>query len=188
MKVKSYVLSIWDLMDPVYYSFTRLTYVDSDPKRNIFRVRLMRYRGKGITLGDGTHLQKGDLLLKIHLHNVVLLKEILPMINDLKKARHIFRWVEKSLPGIASYVKNHPKAEQIKGLIGITMLNKGCHPLGFETHPISSLYYRSYKWFTLIPIYLLSVSRPFKTFKKQSPEYLLMSKDILMEKYSRALQ
>lgn len=63
MKVKSYVLSIWDIIDPIYYSFTRLTYVNTDPKKNIFRVRLLRYRGTDLTLADGTCLQRGDLLL-----------------------------------------------------------------------------------------------------------------------------
>lgn len=183
MKARSYVLSIWDIIDPIYYSFTRLTYVNTDRKRNIFRVRLMRYRGADVTLADGTCLQRGDFLLKIHLHNVVLLKEISPMLNNIKKGRYIYRLVENSLPGIASYIQNHPKSEQIKGIIGITILNKGCHSLGFETYSISSLCYRVFKWFTIMPIYLLSVSQPIKTFKKQSPKYLLMSKETLLARY-----
>jgi hypothetical protein len=155
----------------------------SNPNDNIFRVRLTRYKGRHITLADGTRIQKGDLLLKIHLHNVVLLKSILPMMNDVKKGRYIYRAVELSLPKLASYVKNHPQYEHIKGIIGITMLNKGCHLLGFESHSISSISYKVLKWFTLMPIYLISVSQPLKSFKKQSPKYLLMSKDHLLMRY-----
>lgn len=188
MKVKAYVLSIWSMIDPIYYLFTRLHYVDTDPNRNIFRVRLMRYRGADVALSDGTCLQKGDLLLKIHLHNAVLLKELLPIINDVKKGKHIYRVIEKSLPGVASYIKKHPNYEQIKAIIGITTLNKGCRLLGFETCTISNLGYRMLKWFTIMPIYLLSVSQPIKTFKKQSPKYVLMSKETLLSKYSHQAQ
>lgn len=183
MKVKSYVLNIWNILDPIYYSLTRLTYVGAKSDNNIFRVRLTRFRGKGGTLADGTRLQKGDLLLKIHLHNVVLLRALSSMNSDLQRGRYIYQAIERSLPGIADYVQSHPESERIRGIVGISILNKGCKPLGFDTFPIASPWFRLLKWATILPIYLLSVTQPLKTFKKQSPKYIVMSKNTLMERY-----
>jgi hypothetical protein len=184
LKMKSTLLSLWNVLDPIYYSFTRLTYVEEKKQKNAFRVRLTRYKGAETLLSDGTIIQKNDLLLKIHLHNCTLLKELAPTMNELIKTRTIYRTVEKSMPGLAAYIINHPEFHQIKGIVGITMLNRGCKELGFETFPISSKFYKFYKLLTLFPIYLLSVARPFKGLKKHAPIYLFMSKSKLLKLYS----
>jgi hypothetical protein len=180
-----YLLSVWNLLDPLYYSLTRLTYLDGGCGKtdNIFRVRLTSYKGREVTLADGTRIRKNDLLVKIHFYNVALLKKLLPINSDLKKGKLIYTSVAASLPGLAEYVKRHPRSEEIKGVIGITHLNRGCSQLGFETVEIISRLYKCFKWCTLLPIYLLSVSEPLKTFKKNSPKYLFMAKSVLMEKY-----
>lgn len=183
MNVKLYVINIWNILDPVYYSLTRLTYVGPKSDNNIFRVRLTRFRGRGGTLADGTVLHKGDLLLKIHLHNVVLLRGLSSIRNDLQRGRYIYQAIERSLPGIADYVQSHPQSERIRGIVGISTLNKGCKPLGFDIFPIVSPWFRLFKWLTILPIYLLSVTQPLKTFKKQSPKYIVMSKKTLLERY-----
>ncbi|WP_254611210.1 hypothetical protein [Paenibacillus sp. JMULE4] len=176
-------LTIWDIIDPIYYACTRLRSIGGgNEKSSAFRVRLTLYQGRPITLSDGTMIQKGDILLKIHLHNVVLLRDMLPLRNEIKKARFLYRFIDSSLPDLALYVKNHPKSQDIKGLIGITMLNRGCEKLGFEAFPISSTAYRCLKWMSLMPICLLSVSQPFKNLKKHVPTYLFMSKDQLLQK------
>lgn len=183
MWFRGIVLSIWDLIDPVYYALTRLRKVNCPAKESIFRVRLTSYRGRSIRLADGTHIRKNDILLKIHLHNVMLLKEMLPLMSDVKKGRYLYHSIERSLPDIAEYVKNHPKSDQIKGIIGITMLNRGGGHLGFETVPIVSMLYRLYKWTCLMPIYLLSATEPVRKFKKYTPAYQMMSKETLFQKY-----
>ncbi len=182
MKVKSYFLSVWDIIDPIYFSFTRLTYLDHRSQENIFRVRLTKYKGKNVTLSDGTVIRKNDVLVKIHLHNVALLKKLLPVASDVKRGRLIYRAVERSLPELARYVANHPNSDQIKGIVGITTMNRGCERLGFEIVDISSIVYKALKWIRLMPIHLLSVSRPFKTLGKHEPKYLFMSKPALLQK------
>lgn len=67
-------LNLWGWIDPIYFRFTRLDYVENHlGKRTIMRVRLTKYKGREITLSDGTVIHKNDLLLKIHLHNIKLL-------------------------------------------------------------------------------------------------------------------
>ncbi|MGF9712870.1 YkoP family protein [Paenibacillus naphthalenovorans] len=183
MRLKSIALTVWDILDPIYYACTRLKYIGGgDRKSSAFRVRLTLYKGRPVSLADGTTIQKGDLLLKIHLHNVVLLKNTLALRNELQKARFLYRSIERSLPDLALYVRSHPKCHDIKGLIGITMLNRGYDKLNFEAFPISSTGYKWLKWISLMPIYLLSVTNPFKNMKKHVPTYLFMSKDTLLQK------
>ena len=61
-----------------------------------------------MVLSVGTQINKNDTLVKIHLHNVRLLKEIKNMNSKLKKAKVIFNYVKRSLPGIDLYIQNQP--------------------------------------------------------------------------------
>ena len=153
--MRDYIISIWDLIDPLYYHCTRLTYLP--PKEdNIFRVRLTKYKGRNMVLSDGTQINKNDTLVKIHLHNVRLLKEFKNMNSEMKKAKMIYYYVKRSLPGIDIYIQNHPHSNEIKGIIGITTLNKGCERLGFEIFDISHPIYKWFKQITFLPIEIIS--------------------------------
>lgn len=96
----------------------------------------------------------------------------------------LYKKIKASLPHLALYIQRHKNTQEIKGIIGITLLNKGCERLGFESYAISS---RSYKWFKQLafyPIYLLSTPKLIlKDEKKTSPMYLFMSKECLLKKY-----
>ena len=73
--MRSCFLSIWSVIDPFYYFFSRLTLIDKS-QSNIFRVRLTKYKGIDVVLSDGTVIKKNDVLIKIHLHNIKLIKEM----------------------------------------------------------------------------------------------------------------
>ncbi|MFE8702695.1 hypothetical protein ACFYKX_19010 [Cytobacillus sp. FJAT-54145] len=185
--MRGYLLSIWSILDPIYFMFTRLTYLpSSDEHQNIFRVRLTKYRGRLITLSDGTCINKNDTLVKIHLHNVKLLKELKGIKSEIKKGKIIYEYVLKSLPGIQLYIENHKYSEEIKGIIGITLLNKGCNRLGFETFQLSHPFYRWFKWVSFVPIEMLSSTKLSfrKLFRHDPPSYLVMSKEKLEKMYS----
>ncbi|MBB6453094.1 hypothetical protein HNQ94_001542 [Salirhabdus euzebyi] len=185
--MRRYFIKLWLLLDPFYYRLTRLTYIGKYQKRhsNIFRVRLTKYKGRPVTLSDGTEIKKNDVLIKIHLHNVRILNELDGVNNDIKKAFLIYALVKDSMPGLATYILTHKKSPQIKGIIGITTLNKGIKRLGFESFSIYNRYYRMIKMLTFFPIYLLSLSKPsIKQFKLQpDPKYIIMSKNQLITKY-----
>ncbi|WP_257347151.1 YkoP family protein [Pseudalkalibacillus decolorationis] len=185
MNIRGYALTVWELIDPLYFMFTRLRYLEKNKEDPcIFRVRITRYMGRSITLMDGTAIEKNDLLIKIHLHNVRLLRMMSNQKNDLHKARHLFKLVQSSLPKVASYLDSHSEKNQIKGIIGITLLNKGCHRLGFETFSIVSKGYRAFKLTALLPIFMLSTSpKTQKSIKIPEPNYLIMSKKQLLERY-----
>jgi len=181
VRMKLYAISIWALLDPVYYLFTRLRYIDRH--QSIFRVRLTNYKGFPVTLSDGTTIKKNDKLIKIHLHNIRIIKEMYGVKSETAKGRIIYNKVKEGLPGVAEFINNHPKRDEIKGLIGITMLNKGCRRLGFDDFSLKNRYYRFVKQMVFIPMYCLTVSNISKTSLKRNPKYLFMSKDCLMTKY-----
>ncbi|MEI3607811.1 hypothetical protein SPD48_19175 [Pseudogracilibacillus sp. SE30717A] len=83
-----------------------------------------------MVLADGTN--KNDTLVKIHLHNVQLLKEISTIKSELNKAKMIYHYVQNSLLEVVLYIQNNSGSNIIKGIIGISLLNKGCERLGFE--------------------------------------------------------
>ncbi|MFL1673228.1 hypothetical protein ABEV00_23400 [Paenibacillus thiaminolyticus] len=180
MWIKFFALSIWNVIDPVYYACTRLRCIGQD---RTFRVRLTSFRGRQVILADGTMIKRGDILLKIHLYNVFLLKSMYPIKSELKRGKLLYRVIENSMPDLAEYVRNHPKHDDIKGLIGITMLNRGGGGLGFETIQIESVLYKWIKYVTMMPIYFFSANHPFKNIRKQTPAYMFMSKNVLMKKY-----
>ncbi|MBS4196659.1 hypothetical protein KHA97_16535 [Bacillus sp. FJAT-49870] len=181
--MKQYCLSAWNFIDPLYFQFTRLQYIKKTCGDNsIFRVRLTKYKGRNIVLSDGTTITKNDVLVKIHLHNAKLLQQMYKCDNEIRRALLIYKGVKESLPSLVNYMQSQEKADQIKGLIGITMLYKGCKKLGFEAHPIASPIYKNFKKVSLLPIYFLSSSRGIKK-EIPSPMYLFMSKDALTSRY-----
>lgn len=183
MEVKSWFISVWTLLDPLYYTCTRLKRIDSEREKNVFRVRLMKYRGKRVDFPDGSSLERGDLVVRIHLHNVYILQEMAGMNNELARAKWLYNTVRRSLPGVHDYLNNHPKKEQLKGIVGITLLNRGNRSLGFRTLPLYNPIFRLFRWVTLLPIHLLSADQPIRTLKKHRPVYLYMSKDELEARY-----
>ncbi|SET55408.1 hypothetical protein SAMN05421676_105271 [Salinibacillus kushneri] len=185
--MRKLMLWLWLYLDPVYFRFTRLHYIGKyhGSTSNIFRVRLTRFKGSPLTLSDGTIINKNDLLLKIHLHNVRLLHELQDETSEIKKAFFAFERVKDSMPGLATYVLTHKRHHDIKAVIGITSLNKGVSRLGFETRNIQSPIYKWVKKMTFYPIHILSLSKPsLKTMVNQPlPNYILMSKNQLLSSY-----
>lgn len=149
------------------------------------RVRLTKYKGRDVVLSDGTKICKNDVLVKVHLHNVKLLDEIMQYQNELRRAKIIYSKVKDSLPAVVDYIQMNRLDDQIKGLIGITALYNGCKRLGFEPHPIINPVYKKFKQAALTPIYFLSSSNQ-TNHGPPDPMYLFMSKDTLFQKYGNA--
>ena len=184
MPVKQNWLYIWGMIDPIYFQFTRLNYVKNAlGDRTIIRVRLTKYKGAKIILSDGTIINKNDLLLKIHLHNVKLLRKIINYPSDIRRALTTYKLVEESLPFVSHYIKGHQKREEIKGIIGITTLYKGSERLGFDVFPLKNKWYKRFKQIALFPIFFLSAEKISK--EMTAPMYLIMSKKVLEKKYSK---
>ncbi|AMQ73774.1 MULTISPECIES: YkoP family protein [Bacillus] len=179
--MRSCLLSIWYLLDPLYFFFTRLTLIDKR-QSNVFRVRLTRYKGKDVILSDGTRIKKNDVLVKIHLHNVKLLKELQPIESAVRRGIMLYQKVYQSMPHLADYINQHKRKDEIKGVVGITMLHKGAARLGFDVIKPSSGCYRLFKKAAHIPIlYFTAKQLTLKNIPYSC--YLFISKEKLMCTY-----
>ncbi|WP_233269738.1 YkoP family protein [Heyndrickxia camelliae] len=185
MLIRFSIISVCHFIDALFLYFRRLEYTFTNQnEKTIFRVRITKYKGHRVDLSDGTSINKNDCLLKIHLHNVRILKEALSLRHPLQRSLAIYRMVEQSMPSLAMYIDNHPKSTQIKGIVGITMINRGVTHLGFEKFLPNSRFYKLFKFCTQFPIFLLATtSISMRNIKKQCPTYLFMSKEKLFEKY-----
>lgn len=186
-KVKNILLFFWSLIDPLYFYFSRLTYPPCvEKEENILRIRLTKYKGRNVTLSDGTTIEKNDLLVKIHLHNVRLLKELRHFKSELKKVKIILEYVQKSLPGVEAFIRMNPHAEKIKGIIGITSRTKGSERLGFEVFEIIHPVYRYFKTLSFLPIHFISSRCSLKDLLVDyQPKYLFMSVQQLSSLYGK---
>src|SRR5699024_3174219 len=178
--MKRFLLSLWNMIDPVYFHCTRLCYVPENEKNNtVFRVRLTRYKGRSTVLDDGTPIKKNDVLLKIHLHNVRMLTKLYAIHSEMKRAAYLYHLIKKSLPSLAQFMMEHKKYSDIQAIIGITSLYRGANRLRFEKVLIKSSYYRTFKKCTFFLINLLANSST-----PNPPVYLFMSKSKLFDKYT----
>lgn len=174
--MKSYLLMLWNTVDPIYYNFSRLHHVaDHERNKTIFRVRLTKYRGTSVVLQDGTVINKHDLLLTIHLHNVRMIRELKDIRSEVQRALLLYHMVRDDLKSLSRYVAKHPRSREIKAVIGITMLNRGTRRLGFETFSIQNRFYRLYKQLTCLLINFIADSS-----NGDPPAYLFMSTNRLL--------
>ncbi|HET7628100.1 MAG TPA: hypothetical protein VFK44_06890 [Bacillales bacterium] len=179
------LISVWRWIDPIYFACTRLSYLAQDDGDPVFRVRLAKYKGPDRTLTDGVKIRRNDLLVKIHLHNAKLLRELCANGNDLMKGRLLYQRILQAMPYLASHVSRHKKSDKIKGIIGVTLLSRSSDRLGFDSFPIQSRAYLAMKSLTCYPIFWLSTRRPFKRkHRKLVPKYLFMSKETLLNMYT----
>ncbi|MED4732464.1 YkoP family protein [Aneurinibacillus migulanus] len=178
------IMKVWSLVDKIYFYYSRLEYVNQ-AERNIFRVKLLTYRGKELLLSNGISIQTKDTLLKIHLHNCLLMNEMLHMENETKRALYVYKRVEESMPGLVDFIRNHPQGETIKGIIGITVLHRGVSRLGFEVKDIENGYYKKLKQLYMKPLFILCHLNKQQGWKEKNlvPKFLIMSKEQLLSRY-----
>lgn len=175
---------LWSWLDTMYFTCSRLRYVNRKEK-NIFRVKLLRYRGRSLVLSSGIRVNTNDMMLKIHLHNCLLMYELSSLASDTKRALYVYRRVESSMPGLAEFLSTHPQKDKIKGIIGVTMLSRGVARLGFEVKDIPNPYYRAMRQLYMKPLFLLCHADKNVRPKQENlvPKFLLMPTEQILSRY-----
>lgn len=180
------LLTAWHLWDTIYYSFSRLVYVDKQ-NHNIFRVVTKRYAGDTLRAGSQDVISTGDYYVKLHIHNYQLARCLRGLRGEMQLGLSALKEVRNSLPALARYVSEHPEADNIAGIVGTTFLYRGAEPLGFHIQDIDSPVFCWFKtaFFKLI----LSLCHPnglkrvrYKA-DKLVAKRVFMSKKELLERY-----
>jgi hypothetical protein len=179
------ILLLWGVWDALYQRCTRLRYVDKG--KNIFRIVLLRYRGEPLITSDNQQICPGDLILKLHIHNYYFANICRGVRDEMRIVLLLRRQVVQSLPQLACYLRSLPEADQIKGIVGTTMLHKGVEPLGFSISDVPMNWFFRYKrWYLRL---MLRIIHPdgrerLQRWDQYMPlKRVYMSKDELFRRY-----
>lgn len=148
--IKKFFLRCWGIWDRIYYTFNRMEFVEKHS--NIFRVVIKTYWGPDFPIDHQTVLKKGDRYVKLHIYNLGLAKDVEQLDHPFKLATYLRKTFKQSLTGLAEYYQKLPEEDQVKAILGITILNQGAERLGFKTMEVPyTLWYRfKHHFFKLI--------------------------------------
>jgi hypothetical protein len=170
------VLTIWIWWDRFLQRRWRLTKVR---ERGVLRYRIGRHRGPPVTLEDGTHVMKSDLILELHFDNAGLM-------NDSRGAGwspwDAMEAISADLDELARLVAaGHLRS--VRAFHGVTLFSAPARRLGFERHPVRHTIgwsLRRYFLIGLLPIYHRQGWKEFDRMRRDRwPAELWMSADRL---------
>ncbi|MBW5469626.1 hypothetical protein GPJ61_17440 [Brevibacillus formosus] len=184
------LLMLWGYWDEIYQRCTRLTYIEKG--KNIFRVVVLRYRGEPLVTTDNCIIHEGDLILKLHIHNyyfATLCKEVK---DELRVALLLRRHILQSLPQLATFLNSMENKDQIKGIVGTTMLHKGVKPLGFSISDVPmSWFFRYKRWYLRLMLRFVHPNgkQRLQSWNQEMPlKRVYMSKELLLNRYAEGKQ
>lgn len=172
------ILYLWGLWDFLYQRCTRLRYIEKG--KNIFRIVLLHYHGENLVTMDQQEIIRGDLILKLHIHNYLFARLCQGVKNEARLALMLRKHIVESLPQLALYLYRMPEVDQIKGIVGTTMLHKGVEPLGFSCSDVPMTWFFRYKrWYLRI---MLRIIHPHGKQRVQAWNHHMPLKRVYMSK------
>ncbi|MGD8189731.1 YkoP family protein [Brevibacillus ginsengisoli] len=179
------ILSLWGIWDTIYQNCSRLQYIEKG--KNIFRVVTLHYSGEPLTTSSKQTIESGHLIIKLHIHNYLFANLCRGIKNDTRMILLLRRQITESLPMLAAFLAAHPRADEIKGIVGTTMLYKGVEQLGFSISDVPMTWFFRYKrWYLRLMLRIIHPDgiKRLKTFDKNIPlKRVYMSKEELLNRY-----
>lgn len=144
-----------------------------DSEYNYIYLDIDKYKGKTVTLSDGTIIKKGDIVAEIHVNN--------DSVDDIPVRKVIKVFYSETLT-MARQLKYNEDFKDIKALFGRTVLAPLTKRLGFEVFEIKSGYMKRFIriWDNLIKI--VFSSRKKDKVKFREPKEVWMSREALINK------
>jgi len=93
---------------------------------NVMRTQLTRWRGRPITLPDGTHVTRGDLVVELHVNNRAL-GEVLAHASDWR----LLPLIADDLRALAGAAGTPVFPREVRAVYGFTLLSRAAPRLGF---------------------------------------------------------
>ncbi|WP_051620765.1 polysaccharide deacetylase family protein [Paenibacillus sp. UNC451MF] len=122
-------LSLWLKWESLYHVFFALEPVD--PDNQLLYYRVCTYHGKSIALPDGEEIRKGDRVVELHFNNEMMFHIAMDTRSMVQLAVQLIRAVQQLMPKMTERILNDTLTQDIKGIYGITMINRGPKQLGF---------------------------------------------------------
>lgn len=179
------LLWLWGHWDSIYQRCTRLQYVDKG--NNIFRIVVLRYRGEPLVTSDQHSICPGDLIVKLHIHNYYFASLCKGVKDELRLVLLLRRHIMHSMPKLAAYLEKLDRWEEVKGIVGTTMLHKGVEPLGFSISDVPMNWFFRYKrWYLRLMLRLIhpdGKERVQRLNQEMPLKRVYMSKEQLLYRY-----
>ncbi|WP_282938466.1 polysaccharide deacetylase family protein [Paenibacillus sp. RC67] len=122
-------LALWLKWENVYHAWFELEPVD--PDNQLLYYRVCTYHGKRIALPDGEEICKGDRVVELHFNNEMMFHIVMDTRSMVQLAVQLIRAVQQLMPKMTERIMKDALTENIKGIYGITMINRGPKQLGF---------------------------------------------------------
>ncbi len=116
----------WEYFFHVLFQVKRI-----DPDSRFLQLRIRKYEGKTLKLMDGEEIHSGERIAEMHLNNHLLYQLGKSSRSSMHLAIQLIREMEQAMPKIASYILDNPAYQDVKGLYGISMINRGVTQFGF---------------------------------------------------------
>lgn len=182
---KRMLVACWLGWDKLFHLMFRVKRTGAD---SIFHYRKRKYRGKTLELANGTTIETDDEVIELHLDNRMLVRLMMESRSMMHVAILLIREVEKGLPKLAEQLVGKDAFKQVRGLYGVTMINKGASQFGFDLFELEpGLFDRLTRFYLKLLMFVLHPSGK-KRLKgnsgKLSPRILVMSMEELCKRYS----
>ncbi|THF79965.1 polysaccharide deacetylase family protein [Cohnella fermenti] len=127
---KRLVVAVWMLWEKLFHVLFRLKPIDNG---QFMHYRIIRYSGPELAMDGGVRLKRGDRLLEMHFDNGKMYEIGMNAKSSVHVAIRVIREVQHALPSLAKEIRRIDKEGRIKGLYGVSTINRGAEGLGFET-------------------------------------------------------
>ncbi|AZN40273.1 polysaccharide deacetylase family protein [Paenibacillus albus] len=131
--LKRAIIACWMGWERLFHVLFR---VKSGGEGAIFHYRIIPYGGKTIELTDGRRIEPKDPVVELHFDN----EKLLGMMSESKSMMHVairlIREVQHGMPKLAKKLMEDEAAGTVKGLYGVSMINRGAEQFGFSVLPI----------------------------------------------------
>lgn len=149
----------------------------------IFRLGLIRHRGRRVTLDDGTTIEPGDLVGELHLDN----RRAAELHNEGKGGIRLRREVMRVLPVLARDLVSRPEYRGLKAVCGASLLWEGGARVGFENRPLPAF---TRWWLTWWERFLMARFHPrgrqrLAEGDRTKLRQVWMSRRVLLERYGK---
>ncbi len=126
---KRLLIACWMGWERIFHVLFRIKPTGEDP---VLHHRIIKYKGKTLHLSDGGTIANKDPVLELHFDNHKLFQIMMDSRSVMHIAIRLIREVEKELPRLAARIAGREEYAKIRGLYGISMINRGAEQFGFS--------------------------------------------------------
>ncbi|MBM7565473.1 polysaccharide deacetylase family protein [Paenibacillus sacheonensis] len=183
--MKRIAVSCWMGWERLFHVVFR---VKSVADGSIFHYRVIKYRGATLELSDGNRIADKDDVVELHFDNGMLLQLMTNSRSMMQLAVMLIREVKKSMPQLAERLALDADAQLVKGLYGVSLMNRGVENFGFDVHKLpKGLFDFSSRLYLKLLLRVLNPSgkqRLSEQGARMEPRIMAMSMDTFWQRFS----